>query len=293
MLKICPKCGKPTCNLIYKVRDNSGKEKQLVGKECTFCGNIYYTETIVEQHLECFRQTGAFQKQIKSEPKRKIESEIEEKTGKVSIKKTEANTKQNVKKKTVIFSTFCPEHNIALRTPVMWKPGIPLFSCPQCEKYYISSDKYQYGSVVEKFRERPVINVELIITNGREPVWEGKNSSKEQTDEKSEDAHKEEFEERESSAFSEMNEYDNNVLVTDEKSGDQQNDQRVNDASETKKDIRMQGVSQHQSMRDDTETGSKTYTDDFGVEFDFSELENILILKLSSHSFFIERNICF
>lgn len=56
--KTCMSCGNETCNLIYIVKDDSGKQKKLVGKECFSCGEIFYAESIYTQHIGFFANSG-------------------------------------------------------------------------------------------------------------------------------------------------------------------------------------------------------------------------------------------
>ena len=103
--KSCPKCGVATSNLILKVVDAKGKEKQLVGKECPSCGSIFYTESIVNQHPKCFRQVRTPQEQKKPEIKEtltvdeKVKNEIDKPFSKKAVENQEQKKKKEVEKK--------------------------------------------------------------------------------------------------------------------------------------------------------------------------------------------------
>lgn len=286
--KSCQKCGAATSNLIFKVVDISGKEKQLVGKECPSCGSIYYTESIVHQHPKCFRQAGATQKQKMLEIEETVESSVEEKakneTAETSPTKPADNRQQKKKKK--VFSTLCPEHDIVLRTPVMWKSGIPLFSCPQCEKYYVNSKLYPYGSVVERFRARPVINADLIVTSMPDPDRKENNVAEEKMDTENR-ASLEGAPDKKSASFSaSMSTSNDRKESLGEKTGDQKAEknenreqaERNNELSESQNELKRREVSQWRISEIESVLGRKTYTDDFGVEYDFSGLESVLML---------------
>ena len=63
--KTCEKCKTETMvDLKYLVRDSKGKVKEVHGKECRSCGEIYFPETIVDQHKDCFTVINA---EIKAE----------------------------------------------------------------------------------------------------------------------------------------------------------------------------------------------------------------------------------
>lgn len=282
--KFCPKCGAATSNLIFKIVDIKGKEKQLFGKECLSCGSIYYTESIVNQHPRCFSQGGTPQEKKKYEIRESVKADTEEKSEACKPSPQELMEKQEQKKKKEIFSTFCPEHGIVLRTPVMWRPEVPLFSCPQCEKYYVSSNLYPYGIVVGKFRARPIINVNIMVTKGPEPEHKKKDDIEEQIDSKNRESLKNINDDK--SIISSINldiDSDDKPLL-DEKVEDhktveaesQEHTERNIRVSEPQRNIKISEISQWHGL--EMRLARKMYTDDFGVEFDFSELESILLL---------------
>ena len=284
--KSCPKCGAVTSNLIFKVVDIKGKEKQLVGKECPSCGSIFYTESIVYQHPKCFRQADTLQDQKKPEieekPKFTVDEKAKNEIDKSFSKKPVENPEQKREKE--VFSTFCPEHSIILRTPVMWKLGIPLFACPQCGKYYVNSNLYPYGSVVDSFRTRPVLNADLVISRGPEPEHREKNNAEEQIASDNCEMQGDINEEKNVSISDDLDTGSDSKTVSDEKTeglkaGEAENKEQIlqnAEIHESKKDLRIVDVSQRQAS--EIRLGKKIYTDDFGEQYDFSELECVLML---------------
>ena len=281
--KTCLKCGKLTCTYIYKYVDTNGKEKMLVGKECPSCGSIYFTESIVQEHPKCFRIIGSTQKQ--NNYKSDIEDVEKNDTVNMPLQKP-ADNQEPKKKKREVFSTFCPEHNIVLRTPVMWKEGIPLFACPKCEKYYISTELYQYDSAVDIFRTWPVINTNLIVTNGLEPERKEKNSSEERIETDNKEPFMSVSGEKEAYASINLNIVSNDKETQEEKTEgletEKAEEQRITrldkENYESSIETEMQEVSQRHISEPEFASVGKIYTDDFGKEFDFSELEAVLIL---------------
>ncbi|WP_029232551.1 hypothetical protein [Butyrivibrio sp. VCB2006] len=52
----CNNCGNETYNLIYLIRDNEGKTKTIVGKECPKCSTIYFSAWLYHQNRLFFAQ---------------------------------------------------------------------------------------------------------------------------------------------------------------------------------------------------------------------------------------------
>ena len=286
--KSCSKCGMTTYNLVFKVLDINGKEKQLVGKECPSCGSIYYTESIVNQHPKCFRQAGTPHEQkkpeIKETAKATVGKKVKSKAVKPSSQKSAENQEQ--KKKKEIFSTFCLEHDIVLRTPVMWRPGIPLFSCPLCEKYYINSNLYPYGSVVGLFRARQVINADLMITRGPNSECKVNDNARGKIDSENRELQEDITDRKvvsssknpgigsdEKAAWDDKREN-----LNAEKAEDQECDEQDSETTEDSKAVKETDAPQWQESEMGYVAGRNIYTDDFGMEFDFSELEAVLML---------------
>ena len=82
---------------------------------------------------------------------------VEKKT--ISPKKQDSNTTNS--SSSTLCSAYCPKHKIKMHSSEYWKPGIPLFYCKECQLYYIQSKAYSYGKMVGSNKGRVVINSKL------------------------------------------------------------------------------------------------------------------------------------
>lgn len=155
--KKCDSCNSATCGLMYTIKDKTGKSKKLGGKECPVCHRKFYSEKIYNEHADCFI--------VKEADQIPVSSNKAEHSDNSSIIQTTKEKKKQRKN----YATECPVHGIALRTPILWEEKIPIFSCPQCNKFYVHMDTCEYGKIVGKFKGKSIYNSPINFCEGNEP----------------------------------------------------------------------------------------------------------------------------